>query len=57
MNYEHIIMSYNVNGGGQKSFKVVQAITAVAKEHGKKPTAIFLQELRRPLFQSHIEDY
>ena len=53
----HLIVSYNINGQGDRASKINNARIQVRETYGTDPTAILLQEVRRPIMPSHIPDY
>ena len=54
---QHLIVSYNINGQGDRASKINHARIQIRETYGVDPTAILLQEVRRPIMPSHIPDY
>ena len=54
---KYLVCSYNVNGCGHRSMKVLNALVQIKTHYQKSPTVLMVQECRRPIFKSHVPGY
>ena len=52
-----MIVSYNINGQGDRAVKINHMKIQITEMYGQEPTAILLQEVRRPIMPSHVPGY